>query len=397
MLRDSFDNPLTLEAMQSAFEALRRDISLTDHPLMASMLVQRKLNELHHLLGLMPYYMLFDVLAAFLTEQLTILHIRYDLQPPEPDLNRIALPAALAHIGATNNSLLIGGNAVYYRYLRTDLDLQMQGIAVYLHQDDRNLRRSVKRFWRYLHHAFIRLELQARQEERLLRCHMGLPQQAIVLLGSQETAVREAIFRLLSAKPYALLIHGPSGAGKTSIALQMIETLLCEQIIDEVAWIDLRSIAVGNLPKNGQTLAMLICQALHLEFSAYQTPIERLGLHLATLQRQGQQLIIGLDMADGWQTAIEMLWTLLSYTILITTTRQSFSTWHGLAMTNPSLTQAEAERFLKWLDKQYNFTWLDQADRMTAHQQLIRLGQGNLGRLRRAHHLFAAFQREVTG
>ncbi|MBZ0317893.1 MAG: AAA family ATPase [Anaerolineae bacterium] len=387
-------NHLTIEALKEAYERLRRFAPLEATPLLDFMLFRRRLHEFNALGGpTADQYVLYDLLAEVLTQQLTTLRQSYHDLPFDPLASRAEVLDMLAQDGQYANEFLIGCSALYCRYVRADLDFAWEEIAQALAQHPRTLLRYVDSTWQLLLHTFYRLEHQACERELQQRLWMALPQQTFVQLEDQQALIRSA-FHALTTTSTALAIYGPPGSGKSTIAAQLGSALIDQSRVQAVAWLDLPSrleVSSGDL---AEILADAICQQLHLPTQGSRSAEEVLYNHLNYLIGKGYQLLLILDGIDGWQAALRHLWPFMSHCLVIITSRTLPKGWAGFEFYCAPLDTADALTLLTFLDRRSG--WRERAMDEAVCQRLTQIAGGNPAKLRRAYHVWFNIMRETA-
>jgi len=155
------------------------------------------------------------------------------------------------------NRELEAWSTLYYRYVRLDLDLQVQDIAAILGIAPRQVRRRLAHGCRRLAEILSRLEASARVSNRRQWLRLKLPPPMYTsLFGVEQTIAR--LFNLLCAPgpPHTLALVGPGGIGKTTLAHAVAVRLIDDGQVGNVAWIDL------DLPTTYSTILARLAHAL---------------------------------------------------------------------------------------------------------------------------------------
>ncbi len=328
-------------------------------PLAGLVLVQQRLTAPHALRNTIAYNeIVYEILSSLLFEQFSLLRTQNDLatlQAHTRGIQTIEAISDLQQCGTKDNRYLIGYAALYYRYMRPELELSVEEISQCLNQTDRNLRRYEKKCLGVLLSELNRLELEARAAQRRLRCLMALPQHKLLEMDSQLTYTREVIDRItgnISVSHWYL--YGTAGIGKSSIALQISRQLVERNTIGDVIWLDLRLTHRGNPVVAHEALADLISEHLHLQRNQEATSSSQLIYnYLAYLSNNQQQLLLILDNADGWQSTIIENWGWLQQAILVVTARVPFEDWQHGEIRCQEFSEQESLYYLQNLERTY--------------------------------------------
>ncbi len=149
---------ITVSSLKQVFEALRQGDDIQNHPFL-NLHWFRQYSALDIALHEpITSIMLFDVLSSVVTTSLERLRCTFELPPLNTNLTARQAVIDLASVAQTGNRYLIGGSAVFYRYVRYDLDWRIEQITQYLGQSRRTTQRSMNDFWNMLMNILIRLE-----------------------------------------------------------------------------------------------------------------------------------------------------------------------------------------------------------------------------------------------
>lgn len=338
---------LDVKALKRAYEALQRASSVAGSPLLGFVLVQLHLQSPHVLSGeLAAQRALFDVLSDVLADELA--RVRGPGRP-RPDVN-CSLARAIEDMrldGASPmNKLRIAYSAIFYRYVRADLDLTVQDIAGYLGHDVRAVHRYATDAWQHLVQSLVQREMQARQDQRRTRCLLALPRYEMTVLSTQQVDIETGYKMLTAHAPHALLIHGGIGTGKTTVAFKIAQMML--EKVDEIVWLDLSSAKLGY---DEAVLANLVIDALSLYRPPQLTALEIIQSYLQMMHHNQQQVLVVLDDVDGWESKIEAASVWLSHCVLIVTAHSYWDTWFGRQLRCSPLDEDDAYDFLEFLQR----------------------------------------------
>jgi tetratricopeptide (TPR) repeat protein len=141
---------------------------------------------------------------------------------------------------ASGNIKLEAWSALYYRYVRVDLNLRVQDIAYTLNADSRQVRRRLDHGCRRLTGQISLLERDARIEHRQLWMHIKLPPGACDVLFGRTGELADLVNALADpAAPAAVGLMGPGGIGKTALAHAAAEAIIARDILQDIAWLTL--------------------------------------------------------------------------------------------------------------------------------------------------------------
>ncbi|MCQ3933161.1 MAG: hypothetical protein DPW16_22155 [Chloroflexi bacterium] len=152
---------LTASSLKQVFEALRQGEDVQAHPFLELLWLRQYTAFDITSTGPVPSIILFDALSGVVTMCLEKLRSIYELPSLSVNLTAREAMMDLARVAQTGNRLLMGGSAVFYRYIRYDLDWQMEQISQYLGQSGRTTRRFMNDFWGMLVKILIQLEANA--------------------------------------------------------------------------------------------------------------------------------------------------------------------------------------------------------------------------------------------
>ncbi len=223
-----------------ALECLRQARPPGDTPLRRLVWVQERIDR--HSPTVSPIELdvaLGEALTSLIEENLGRLRAVQGL-PTDPAGDREAALDRLRDDFAQANTELEAWSLLYYRYVRLDLDLQVQQIARTLNLTPRQARRRLGYGYRRLAEAISRLERAARAANRRLWLALKLPPPSYTRLFGSHEARTALVERLLEASPpHAIVLTGPGGIGKTALAHAAARRLIDEERFADFAWLTL--------------------------------------------------------------------------------------------------------------------------------------------------------------
>lgn len=183
-------------------------------------------------------YALQSVLLDAITTNLSRLRTVHDLQDASPrDAPDIAYSQLVVDF-QTGNPELMAWSLLYYRYVRSDLDLTLDGISRQVFLDQRTLRRYQQHGVRRLTETLTALETEARTQQHRRRLYTALPSGTKArLFGFERYFAQMAEAAKLNLFPI-VLVTGMSGAGKSAFVQEAVRRRIDETEIDYVIWID---------------------------------------------------------------------------------------------------------------------------------------------------------------
>lgn len=379
---------LDLETLRTGYEMLAQSEHKKLSPLAGLVLVQAQLNSPTALKDLASHNeVVYELLASLLIDEFSMLRSQYQLAAIS-----VTAPSSLqagiqdlGQCGKTGNTRLVGYALLYYRYIRSDLELSVQAIGDYLNYEARGLRRYNEEALDSLLGKLINLERQARARRHNILRQLALPQYPIIGLATHTQLVIDTANEILESPfPYHLYIWGTPSIGKSTLALQIVKNLNVRPYAHEIVWLNF-----GNLdtqPTDTETIADLICEALHLRPTHETNQSSQLiQQYLAYLMNDKLQLLIVLDNADGWQIAITEAWSWLGQCALIVTASAPSEHWLTSQIRCPELNLEDSFTFLENLET--TFTRGNRKNQDAAYRQVIQQVGGNPSNLKRAYHL----------
>lgn len=237
--RRAADRPYLSETLvRAALDGLRQAAPLGDHALAGFVVVQRRLHAPEAVRGpAATDHAIAQALVERIVAGLDALRALEGLPPIAAVGGRRAeVEAALREDFRRGNAELEAWSALYHRYVRVDLDLQMQAFAALVGQDLRTLRRRLAHGVARLTAQLIADEREARARQAALRMRLALPAAAPPDLVGIE-AVEASAWSALAGERGAVALHGAGGIGKTALARRLALRLIDEGRIDDLAWL----------------------------------------------------------------------------------------------------------------------------------------------------------------
>lgn len=341
---------LARKDLQQAYESYNQQHVFKNNPLLSLTLVQAQAQARYTNPPRAALYLaLDDLLARVLIELLEEHHTKHNI--PLPPLDKpIAMAEVEAHIKQViqhANDLLAGLTFIYYYYLRYDLELTVEKYVQLFETYPKQLQRWRSKAWDELRQRFIRLEMETRAELDAHHAHLILPNYHYIPLTSHQHILNKVVSLLQVEQATPLLICGPPGSGKSTIAVECGRHLIDQQAVQNTVYLDLRDQMALPSPSE---LARLVCLALELRYEDASLPPPTLATHLAIQRQYGKRTLLLLDNAEGWEDAILEAWGWLGHFALITTTPNHASDWRGHFLKMKPLPWPEALELMRTID-----------------------------------------------
>jgi tetratricopeptide (TPR) repeat protein len=327
------------EVVRQALEAMRTGRKLAQtHPLRFSLSVQQRIEAPYALSGdAAVQFAVFSLLTEKVRERLAYYRaICQIVQPPSP-----CHLATLRQDYQQGNSTLEAWSTLHYRYICIEHALSQQDIAVYVNQDQRTIRRRQDVGLERLTQELIEDEQELRRQQRQQRLQLLLPSRHPAAHFRDQTFLETLRHIVCEGEaPQHLVLDGPAGIGKSSIALWLAHKLVEAEILDDLLWLD-----VGDAPLS---LTSAIASQLDLPQSA--SPETALLAYLYS-----HTTLLVLDNADHLLAApeeAERILSRLDSAIVILTSRRKppANTW-VYQVTLPELSREQAFDFLMYVSK----------------------------------------------
>ena len=277
MNRTGKRNNLSKEQVRRVLDAIRNARPLPATPLNTFYLLQQRLPESMTIDATLLEYELAQWLNSEIMVGLT--RHRVHFSHPTPDINhdREKELANLAVDFQTNSVELEAWSLLYFRYVRIDLDLSWDEIEIVTLQDVRTLRRRINR-------GIKRLITQLLQHEQQIRKldHRNALKRSLPCLSNYNLVGRDdewnQLWQLLtmSERPNQVVLVGPGGIGKTTLANSLAHHLVDEFDLDHIVWLTIppdttlrdlseRCTAVLEIPADNDVLRSY-CQTHNILF-----------------------------------------------------------------------------------------------------------------------------------
>lgn len=227
---------LDVEATARLLEAMRAGQDFYDHPLTYFLSVSESLTAPHALTGDSAVQAaVFNHVISIITERLHQLQAQYADEKTVPDI---------VSDFRQNNTELQAWSLLFHRYVAVDEDLSMQDIAALVNQGERTLRRRLTVGLQRLTQRLVEIEQKARRKDTYRRLLLNLPRSTAPRLHGAEATLAIAKQILQNDDPpHHLLLYGPLGIGKTSLALAIAHQMIREgnsvPVLDDLVWLDL--------------------------------------------------------------------------------------------------------------------------------------------------------------
>jgi tetratricopeptide (TPR) repeat protein len=225
--------------LRHALERLRHAEPLGDTPLRRLILVHRQIEQQGEFSSQLDFDLAVgDLLASAIINGLTRLRDIHGIASSTSS-DRAHVVSLLHQDFSHNNTEMEAWSALYHRYICLDLNLQMQELARLLNLDPRQLRRRLDHGIRRLAETLSRRESEARQADHQLWLKLKLPPPSYGQLYGRDSLLADIISLLDDHPPHTILLTGPGGVGKTSLAHAVTSRLIDCERFSEFAWVTL--------------------------------------------------------------------------------------------------------------------------------------------------------------
>jgi tetratricopeptide (TPR) repeat protein len=184
-------------------------------------------------------YAVIHFLTSFITHEFTRHRQILGRPAPEDDAPLSVEIEQIRQDSETSATLLLAWGTLYYRYVRSDLNLSPDGYAQLARLDPRTMRRYQARAFDVLTQKLVAEETKARARLRKRRLYAALPTTSPIKLFGKDAPL-EQMREALAQGFQQFLITGASGAGKTvlaqAFARHLIDTPTPTLSIDYLLW-----------------------------------------------------------------------------------------------------------------------------------------------------------------
>jgi hypothetical protein len=182
-------------------------------------------------------FALAQVLVNLITDQLARHRFMMAMLPPTENTPE-GVETALRMDIKIGNPQLIDWSWLYYHYVRTDLNMSSAHVACIGHVDERTVRRYRQRGIRRLTYLLIEQEMQTKRERKRQLLYAVLPSVSSAHLFGRSQALHQAEEFLKGPSPHHIQIVGTAGIGKTALVQETLRSLIDEDRLDDLIWID---------------------------------------------------------------------------------------------------------------------------------------------------------------
>ncbi len=279
-------------SVKLALERLRQARPLGNNPLRRLIWLEKQTEEHGPLVSPAGVEVaLWESLVRIIEERLNDLRI-LEQQEPISAHEREAVNSQLRADFSTNNDELRAWSILYHRYARVDLNLKLGEIASMLAMDPRQIRRHMTHGLRRLTEHLSNLEVQARSMNWQMWLSSKLPPPSYATIFGFDQPLQQLLSILEgAAPPQAVIVTGPGGSGKTTLARLAAQHLIAHQIFQDLAWLTLEPPATYN------TLLTMLAADLGYYHLAHAEPAELEGSLRVRLE--AIPTIVIIDNADS--------------------------------------------------------------------------------------------------
>jgi tetratricopeptide (TPR) repeat protein len=257
-----------------------------------------------------PYtreFALHQLLITIINENYS--HLRYILGLTAP-LATILLKDAIGELtndirrGSTE---LSGWSLLYYRYVRTELNISLDALSEVLFLDQRTLRRYIESAINQLTERLIAAEWNARIQQRKRRLITELPILVPIPLIGRDDTLQQMKNILSKPPPHHIQVTGAAGIGKTTFVQEVMREQIETEQVEHLVWI--------SRPQSVLFIRRYLNQRLLPESSNINLREYMLMNRIALVLDDVQELL------EGEATAVEELFDYLSAVQILFTSR----------------------------------------------------------------------------
>lgn len=183
-------------------------------------------------------YALHGLLVDLITHSLDEQRAAFDLAPVDVKASATIVRREIGEavrVGARELTLWC---ALYYRYVRSDLDFSVDGLARLLGVHSRTLPRYLDDGLSLLTISLIKAEQEARRSLLQRRLRAALPYSVPMRLFGRQMLLDHVEAKLAALSPRHLLITGVAGIGKSAFAQELLRRQIAADEFDHLIWIE---------------------------------------------------------------------------------------------------------------------------------------------------------------
>jgi len=303
--------------IRSALERFRQAERLGDNGLSHLVLVRQRIGtEGPGIHDVQLEIAISDLLHAIITEQTSTLRNAQGIETI-PDQNRAQVEQVIRRDFACANAELEAWSLLYYRYVRLDLNLQVQDLALILGISDRQIRRRMAHGFFRLTFEISRLEQGMRQRHRRLWLELRLPSLSYGQLFGIDSARLSLEEALQAGFSQPIVVCGAGGSGKSTLVHAVLRQAISVNRLEDLAWVTL-----SNPTSYGMLVGRLahVLGYMHFEFEQLTHIEHTLRMHLS--ERLTAVVVDNADYLEGYPDPLPRLAQLARPGWLLATARQ---------------------------------------------------------------------------
>lgn len=231
--------------VRQALSAMRRGESQKDNPLCSFMIVRILLDNPYALPGAVAVDVAIShLLTRKIIDRLGDIRALSSIPAPDVACTEFHLLADFDQ----GHDELEAWSTLYHHYVCLDRHLSMPTLADLTGVPDRTLNRRRQLGIHRLAAALAKDEQTVRREETHRRLVLALPHCHEQQLFGRESHFATALHCLTGAEaPHHLVLHGPTGIGKTMLAQTLAQHLIAGSTLSDLLWIDVSAINADYL------------------------------------------------------------------------------------------------------------------------------------------------------